>query len=148
MHPKLYFIRDLKTAGRVTTGNRSMAFKALAAALALLLILASSLHSRAVSVTRAAITSLEQHRSVALGSTDASGSSEPGTLANASATRPRENRSLQNATARGGAFKTPKQTRRNARPHAPEPGVLLLLGTLLLVFGLHRGKQSRNSPRR
>jgi hypothetical protein len=125
-----------------------MVFKALAAALTLLLVLAGSLHSRATSVTRAAITSLEQRRSVELGNTEPSALREPGAIANTSATHPLENGGLQNATALDGAFNTPKQTGRNARPHAPEPGLLLLLGSLLLMFGLHRGKRSRNSPRR
>jgi hypothetical protein len=116
-----------------------MTFKAIAAALTLLLMLASGLHIRAASATRAAAASIEQRRSLELDGAESDVFRETGARRD----------SLQNATLLNGVVDAAKQAGRTARTHAPEPKVLLLLGLALLLFGLRRGgKQGRNPPRR
>jgi hypothetical protein len=121
-----------------------MTFKAIAAALTLLLVLAGSLHNRAASATRAAATSLEQRRGFELGIAEPDVLREPKAAHDPSAAHS----SLQNATLLSGVFDAAKQAGHSARSHVPEPKVLLLLGLALLLFGLRRGgKQGRNPPR-
>jgi hypothetical protein len=122
-----------------------MTFKAIAAALTLLLVLASSLHNRAASATRAAVTSLEQRRGFELGVAQPAALREPAVAHGLRASHS----SLENATLLKGVFDAAKQAGSSARSHVPEPKVLLLLGLALLLFGLRRGgKQGRNPPRR
>ena len=109
-----------------------MTFKAIAAAL-LVLLLAAGLYNRAAHATRAAASSLEQRHSFELAVTEPSAS----------------HGGLQNATVFTGVVNAARHAGRAARTHVPEPGVLLLLGLALVCFGLRRGnKQNRNPPRR
>jgi len=107
-----------------------MTFKAITAALTVLLMLAGAIHNRAAHATHAAALAVQQ-RALELRVT------EPGAAHDG----------LHRATLLSGVMDAAKQAGRDARSHVPEPKALLVLGLVLLAFGLRRGnKQDRDHP--
>jgi hypothetical protein len=105
-----------------------MTFKAIAAAVAVLMMLAGVVH-RAANATHATAPSAQLRVAELL-------ANEPATAQGA----------LHRATLFGGVVHAAKQAGRSARSHVPEPKVLLLLGLVLLAVGLRRGNRRDGPP--